>query len=115
MAVIRIEARLEGSLKSCEGRNEPVLGGSFIEFQDATEEELAFWNVLDDEEKAEVVTLAHYRCFFDVLHDLMQREAEKGKKLEEQEAAFSAVEGPGPAPNSPPTPNSPNQPPPIQQ
>ena len=111
MAVIKMEPQSGSAPKSCDDRKEPVLTGGYIEFRDATEEELAFWNVLDEEEKKDVVTESYSRCFFDVLKELMNREADKGKKMERQESSYSTVEQPGPPPNSPPTPQGPSQPP----
>jgi hypothetical protein len=110
MAVIRIEAQSNRPLKYCDGRKEPVIIGRFIEFRDATEEELAFWDVLDDAEKKDVITEAYSRCFFEVLNEMMQNEAMKGKKMQEKESSYSTVQRPGPPPNSPPTPQGPNQP-----
>jgi hypothetical protein len=111
MAVIRIEAQSNSLPKSCPGRKVPVADGRHIEFQDATEEELAFWNVLDDKEKADIVTQSYTHCFFDVLNQIMQREAEKGKKLQEREFVYANVQQPSAPPNSPPNPESPNEPP----
>jgi hypothetical protein len=111
MAVIRIEALSSNPPYVCKGRMPPVKNGIYYDFQDATEEELAFWNVLDEEEKTDIVTAAYGRCFFDVLKEAMRKEAEKGKKLEESESAYAAVMQPGPQPGSPPTPQDPNQPP----
>ena len=89
--------------------------GNFFEFQDATEEELAFWNVLDDEEKLSVIVEAYRRCFYDALHEYMQSEAEKGKKIEERENASTGQPKPSVPPNSPPSPSGPNQPPILQE
>jgi hypothetical protein len=87
-----------------------VRNGSYFEFQDATEEELAFWNVLSDEEKHELTVQAFIGCFFHALHEFMKREAEKAKKLEEDSARAEQIK-PGVPPNPPPSPSGPNQPP----
>lgn len=108
MAVIRIDLSGEASVRECSGRETPVKNGSNTEFRDATEEELAFWNVLDNDEKADIAGEAQRRCFFDVLHESMQREAEKARKMSEREAEISAgVERPG-TPGAPPSPQGPN-------
>jgi hypothetical protein len=110
MATVKIEALSEKYPGQCGGRRAPMRNGRFYEFRDATEEELAFWNVLDDGEKKELTGEAFRRCFFDVLHEFMQVEAEKGRKMKEAESSFQQPESEVP-PNSPPSPPGPNQPP----
>jgi|SRR5579872_4987102 len=111
MATITVQAEGNKDLHPCKDRNPPVRTGSSVEFRDATEEELAFWNVLDEDEKRGVAMEASRRCFYDALHEYMQSEARKGKKLEDQESAAIGRPKADIPPDSPPTPSGPNQPP----
>jgi hypothetical protein len=110
MATIKIGSVSEKNPHSCKDRKPPVRNGSYFEFQDATEDELAFWNVLSDEEKRELTMQAYKGCFFDVLHESMKQEAGIAKKAQENNARAEQIK-PGVPPNSPPSPSGPNQPP----
>ena len=117
MAVIKIAAR-EGDAgpKPCRDRSPAVLSGNYYEFRDASEEELAFWNILNDNEKQRLTDQAYNNCFFEALHEFMNQEARKGEKMKRQEeAAGLSGQQPGPQtpPNTPPAP-SPSGGPPIQ-
>ncbi len=118
MATIKIEAKQgeDKEPKSC-GSHEPARRiGNFYEFGDASEEELAFWNTLDESEQREMSDQAYKTCFYDALHDYMKEEAEKGKKLRErQEKEIGGSGGVPNPPDSPPTaPPSGGGEPPIQ-
>jgi hypothetical protein len=111
MATIRVHAEENKALHQCKERSPPVRNGAYVEFQDATEEELAFWDVLDDKEKRGVIMEAYRRCFYDALHEYMQSEAEKGKRLEEKENLNLGQPKPEGRLTRPPAPSGPNQPP----
>ena len=109
MATIRIQVEAGKTLHLCGQRKPPVVNGNYFEFDDATEEELSFWNVLHDDEKLGVTRESYRRCYYDVLHEFMRSEGIKGKKMEEKAAAEQSK--PAAPPNSPPSPSGPNQPP----
>ena len=114
MATIRVQVEENKSLHLCRERSSPVKNGAYFEFQDATEEELAFWNVLDEEEQLRVIAEAYHHCFYDALHEYMQAEAVKGRKIEEKENVNLGQPKPDAPPNTPPSPSGPNQPPILQ-
>ena len=116
MATIKLEAVSQRGPKTCEGRSQAVLDGGSFEFTDATEEELAFWNTLEPEEKREVSRASEHRCFYDILHAVMKEESEKGRKQREEEESLSSVGNPQSprVPDSPPGPETPDSPPVIQ-
>ena len=111
MATIRLEAEeSEKNPHSCKERKLPVRNGRYFEFQDATEEELAFWNVLSNDEKRSLITEAYTRCFFDALRDAIKYEADRAKKIQEENASKELPKAEMP-PNSPPSPPGPGEPP----
>jgi hypothetical protein len=111
VATIRIEADSTNNPHSCKDRKLPVRNGSYFEYQDATEEELAFWNVLSANEKLELTIRAHNRCFFDELREFMKQEANKAKKIAEDNARAEQIKPGVPPESPPPSPSGPNQPP----
>ena len=114
MATITVQTEAGRTVHQCGDRRPPVVRGNFFEFQDASEEELAFWNVLDDDEKLGVTRESYRRCFYDALHEFMRSEAEKGRKMEEEEAAAEQPKT-GVPPNTPPSPSGPNSPPILEK
>ncbi len=84
MATVKIEAASEKNPHTCKGRKPPVRNGIYYEFQDATEVELAFWNVLSDDERRKLSREAYKRCFFEVLGEVMKNEAEKSRKWQKR-------------------------------
>jgi hypothetical protein len=108
--------RIDGAPKACDGKTPAALVGDHYEFPDATEEDLAFWNILGAEEKTDLAMESMHKCFFDLLHDIMREEARKGETQDLKDQAFSGGQQPNPQspvspPDSPPTPRSPEQPP----
>jgi hypothetical protein len=99
------------SPSECDGHRPPARNQSCFEFTDATEEELAFWNTLSEEEKKQMTEAAYKKCFFDVLPEAMKVEAEKGQKTKEQEEKEAGGETVGPKP--PDNPHTPDKGPPI--
>lgn len=116
MATIRLESTDE-SPKSCGDHSSPVLvkDRGFYEFQDASELELAFWNTLDQGERREMAKRSHDNCFFDLLHERMKEESDKGEKMKKEEDAALGGETKGPAPPESPPVAPPSGGPPIRQ
>jgi hypothetical protein len=118
MATIRVPLRdRESEPKKCEGKAPPRRSGTILEFTDATEEQLAFWNALSDEEKGELADKLHRNCFFDELDGMIKKEQEKQEELDEREERLAGGgEGANqPGPSSPPRePPEPPLGPPIQ-
>src|SRR5690349_2808928 len=110
MATIKMDAGSEKNPHLCKDRKLPVRNGSYLEFQDATEEELAFWNVLTDEEKRVLTREAYKRCFFDALRDAMKYEANRAKKMQEENVTKEPPKA-GMPPNPHPSPSGPGEPP----
>ncbi|MFI5421114.1 MAG: hypothetical protein ACHQ1H_09120 [Nitrososphaerales archaeon] len=110
MATIKLEAGSEKNPHSCKERKLPVRNGRYLEFQDATEEELAFWNVLSDVEKRSIAAEAYKRCFFDALRDAIKYEADRAEKIQKENVSKEPPKA-GMPPNSPPSPAGPGEPP----
>jgi hypothetical protein len=115
LAAIRIRAKDGQKVpRNCEMHKPPVPSGDYYQFDDVSEQELAFWNTLTKDEHKKMEDEAYRRCFHEALHDFMKREAEKGEKMKQREnEALGGQSAPPKPPDNPPL-TPPTGGPPIQ-
>jgi hypothetical protein len=115
MPTIRVEVTKEDKEpKKCEDRAGPVRNGRYYEFKDANEEELAFWNALDSEERRKLTDESYEHCFYGSLHSFMEQEAAKGERMKETESGNIGARSESPNPPSYPPVTPPTGGPPVQ-